>query len=251
MTRAAPVSLCAAILLAACVRAPIAPAGGAVSGAPVFSLDGKPVRVDLLARQFLPAGTAAPSGYAAYCYLVFSDRAKDTIAARKAAAEAYLGLFSDVVEASRSASPEHMALILAPVRDADAASALVRSRSLEDFLAAYNYDRASLLVAAFAHAGKRLPRVAVISYPRPLEGLEPVALKDAWVIDLTNPNMAENAFRKLAEALVVGAKEPPSVDNMPLAVQYLMAVFREIGVVAAMLKGVENDPTATHPPEPR
>ncbi|HUL58152.1 MAG TPA: hypothetical protein VLU43_02705 [Anaeromyxobacteraceae bacterium] len=207
---------------------------GPMTGAPVHGLDGTRTRVDLLARQFLPSGAQAPPGYATYCYLVFGDRANDTAAARKAAASAYLDLFSDVVDASRTTRPEHMAIILAPVRDARSASDLARKPSLEGLLVSYDYDRAGLLAAAFARAKKRLPRVSVVAYPVPLEGADAVSLEQAWVIDLTDPGRAETAFLQLRDALVVGAKDLEA-PGPPRAIRILLTVFENMGLAATAL----------------
>jgi hypothetical protein len=233
MTRVRVTAWCAALALTACVGAPVVPGDGDVAGAPIASLDGTPARIDLLARQFLPAGKRPTAGYAEYCYLVFADQAKASSDARKAAAAAYLDLFSDVVEASKSASPEHMAVIMAPVKDAAAAAALRKSRSLEAFLHAYDHDRASVLVAAFARAGKRLPSVSVVAYPTPLEGADALALADAWVVPLTDPASAEDKFLRLRDALVVGAKSPEK--PRPRLVMLALAIFREIGIVGSAL----------------
>jgi hypothetical protein len=107
VSRRALIASMGAVALLAC--APMLANIGPVSGATISSLDGTPTRVDLLARQFLPARTPPDPGFANYCYLVFTDRAKATAVARKVAASAFLDLFSDVVEASQTVSREHMA----------------------------------------------------------------------------------------------------------------------------------------------
>jgi hypothetical protein len=231
---------CGALLaLAACGGVPVPPGDGPVAGGALASLDGTRARIDLLARQFLPRAKAAPAGFASYAYLVFGDQAQATGPARKAAGAAFLTLFSDVADASKTAAPEHMALLLAPVRDAASARALTSSPNLERFLLAYDHDRAAVLAARFAQAGKRLPAVALVAYPRPLEGTDAVVLKEAWVIDLTDAGKAEERFLRLREALVVGAKAPEVADGKPLAVRIVLAVFDAIGTAADKLADVK------------
>jgi hypothetical protein len=159
---------------------------------------------------------------------VFADRATASAAARKSAAQAYLKLFSDVVEAPLSAAAERRGVILAPVRTRDQAVTLAKNPGLEAFLGAYDHDRAELLVAAFAHAARKLPSVSILFYPTPLEGAAAPVLDQAWVIDLTDPMMAESTFLEFRHALVVGASAPPTTGP-PRAVKLLLSVFDHLG----------------------
>lgn len=182
--RAARLAACALLAASACRHAS-SRSPGAVSGAPTHSLDGGVSRVALLARQ-LVAGAELPAGsYGFYCYLLFADKSKQGAPARRAAAAAYLRLYTDVVEASRNVvGPEQMAILLAPVRNEEDARQLVEKPDVETFLERYNYDRARVLFNALAASGKDIPRVAVVASRRPLESTGAIDPGQVWVVDL-------------------------------------------------------------------
>lgn len=201
----------------------------AFASPPTQYLDGGPVRVDLLARQLLVGAEQPPGRYAFYCYLLYADRSHKWAGARHAAASAYLSLLTNVAEIGGSVKPEHMAVLFAPIKTDESAAQVLASKDVELFLAAYDHDRARVLVSALERSGYALPRVAVVGHRAPLEGAREIRADEVLVVnlELTDEAAVEQRILRLQSDLVSG--EPRDIAGEPGVLKALRAFFAMFG----------------------
>lgn len=192
-------------------------------------------KADLLARQLLPRSELPPEGYAAYCYLLFADRAADTEAARRAAALAALRLLSDVSEVRDlpNLKPADLALLLIPVRAVEGARQVLREGDVDVLLAAYDSDRAKRLHGRLERTGHRVPRVAIIGSRMPLESLEKIDPADVFVVDLHVSEAAkvDERLRRLESDLRAGVRPQPGGE--PVVLRMMRQFFTLLGYALA------------------
>lgn len=126
-------------------------------------------RVNILARGFAIQGKDDPAKFGYYVYLVFSPRA--TSAERQLAAQAFIDhAIADTTTTDENYLKE-TALLLAPIRIAPSPSPCATApETARQLVACYDNTRASRIVTAVEKVHDRLPAVALVAYPTPIEG---------------------------------------------------------------------------------
>jgi hypothetical protein len=136
-------------------------------------------RVDILARGFAGKGRSDPPNFGYYVYLVIAPRA--TRAQRELAASAFM---DHPAAADLSGDPKTMALLLAPVQILPSPSPCVGPpQSAAQLLSCYDTARATLITEAVEKVHDRLPAVALVAYPKPIEAGTSVDPKLVFVTD--------------------------------------------------------------------
>jgi hypothetical protein len=232
--------LCIALASSACFPTQTAQPTGLLVVPPTRSLDGKSSRVDLLVRAFLPSGSRSQSGFAYYSYLLFADRGESTRAARHAAAVAYIRLLDNVEEAPRAIPTQRLGVLYAPISSLQAGERCAMTKDPKVLLDEYDYTGARMMWNALSHAGARLPRVALVGHPQPLDGTQgPFVDKDVFVVDLSvsGQEVTERRLLTFRDSLETGDGEMLE-HGMPAVLVKAREFFRLIGLTLKDLKEV-------------
>jgi hypothetical protein len=222
--------LVVACLAPACSVRPVAPAGNALMTAPpVRHFDGSPVRVNLLARSFLVRDQKERSGFAYYAYMLFADRSDKTAGARRSAAIAFMRLLEDVHDAPGELKPENMAVLYAPINSASAGARCLEGKDPQVLLDAYDYPRARLTINELSRGGRVLPAVALVGYPRPIDGRASIDSTNLWIVDMSSEHddVAQRRLLEFRDALESGAAGSSSA--VPEALQKARWFFQLVG----------------------
>jgi hypothetical protein len=224
------------VLLLSCGAPQVVGSTDVMTVPPTRSFDGTPSRVDLLARGFLAQGKQARPGFAYYGYLIFADRAAASLPARRAAAIAYLRLLDDVKDAPRRVEVERLAVLYAPVVTQETAEDCRRTRDPQALLDGYDYQSARLVYNSLKRSGAKVPSVALVGYPRPLEAGASYAEEELYVVDLSEQGgeRVESRLLEFRESLETG--DGDASQGMPVALVKAKAFFKLVGLTLADLK---------------
>ena len=205
-------------------------------------------KIALFASAFLEDQEDPTSNFAVTSFLLFSDRSSRTYPQRRAAAEGFLCLFSDLKRAETiGAEPENLAVLYAPVLAGADLAEIRRERDPDRLLAHYSYTRSNLIRSWFATApGIPLPAVSLVAVAKPYPFTE-VDPQDVVWADLTDmhPGAVAATMEEFREHFIVNgphilyAKEitsPPERDGIFRA--FLFSFFGSIGeFIAAWTPG--------------
>jgi hypothetical protein len=173
---------------------------------------GPETKVDYLARGFWVSGQKDLGGFGHYVYLLFQPEA--TREQKLTAAEAFLGYeeykrFEDQIDRKK------LALLVAPINHPESPA---RAEQLVD-----DYDKltAAVVTHEVERVRPRIPPVALVAYPVPIELGTKIEEADLLVTDACgDPRYVLLKFRRMHEALVTG--------NTPGAVMRLAAALGRV-----------------------
>ena len=160
--------------------------------------------VEVVARAFLPSGTEPDEKYAFIGYLLFPNALSTNFIQRRAAAAAFLCLFTDAKRVEKSEIvPARMAVFFAPVTESADLTELRVSRDVETFLNVYDYFAAKRLAKDFQ---LDLTGVYLVGYVPPLEAPD-VRRAELLQLDLSDkrPDQIEAALLALDTEFTLAA----------------------------------------------